>query len=328
MAEERKRMVSTAAAGYPQDLFVLPFDHRGTLEVGLFGIRDREPTPAEVEQLSQYKRIIYEGFLRAIEKGVPQERAAILVDQKYGAAILRDAAQRHVLTCVPVEKSGMEEFDFEYGDEFAAHLAEAAPTFAKALVRYNPERDRQLNERQRERLRLLCQHAQEVGYKFMLELLVPPTDSQLQQVRQDRPAYDLTLRPGLTARAMAEFQGAGVDPDVWKLEGTEEPQAARDLVAQARADGREKVGVIVLGRGEDAERVSHWLTVGAQTQGVIGFAVGRTVFWEPLVAYKEARLTRDEAVARIAEVYLGFYKLFTGVRAKAAAATSGGSATA
>ena len=312
--------MSSSDLRYRRDLFVLPFDHRGSFESGLLGIRGRKATEGEVEQLAAYKRLIYDGFLQAIESGVPPDKAAILVDQKYGDALLADAVTRQVVTCVPLEKSGQEEFDFEYGDDFRARLQDASPTFAKVLVRYNPGGDAQLNERQRQRLHVLSDHTREAGYKFMFELLVPATEAQLQSVGQDKRAYDLRLRPELTARAMGELQGAGVEPVVWKLEGMEEPQAVRDTVAQAQAGGRDGVGIIILGRGENEQRVREWLSAGAQVDGVIGFAVGRTVFWQPLVDYKDGKSSREDAAARIAETYQGLYRLFTESRAKAAAA--------
>ncbi len=156
--------------GYNKDLFILPFDHRSSFEAGLLGIRGRQAEPGEVEKLTAYKRVIYEGFLEALDQGVPVETAAILVDQKYGEELLADANKREITTCTSVEKSGQPEFDFEYGDDFGRHLREASPTFAKVLVRYNPDGDAQMNETQRLRLKVLSDHAHSAGYKFMFEL--------------------------------------------------------------------------------------------------------------------------------------------------------------
>ncbi|MCH7892397.1 MAG: DUF2090 domain-containing protein [Gemmatimonadetes bacterium] len=227
--------MTIAGLGYPKGLFVLPFDHRSSFERGLLGISGRQPDSGEVEQLSAYKRIIYEGLLEALSNGVPKESAAMLVDQKYGARLLAEANALGIVTCAPVEKSGQSEFDFEYGDDFRQHIEKAAPTFTKALVRYNPEGDATANEKQRRRLATLSDYAHSNGYKFMFELLVPATESQAEAVAQDIHAYDLKLRPELTTRPMAELQDVGVEPDVWKLEGTEDPEAARSFVAQARA---------------------------------------------------------------------------------------------
>ncbi len=308
-----------SALGYDKDLFILPFDHRSSFEAGLLGVQGRQADPQEVEQLASYKRVIYEGFLEALEKGVPVGTAAILVDQKYGEELLADANKRGITTCTSVERSGQPEFDFEYGENFTQRLRDTGPTFAKALVRYNPGGDGSVNENQRRRLKVLSDHAHSVGYKFMFELLVPATEGQLESVEQDRQAYDLNLRPELTGRAIAELQQVAVEPDVWKLEGMDDPRAMQDVVAQARAGGRANVGVIVLGRGENEKRVRDWLKIGAQTQGVIGFAVGRTVFWQPLVDYKDGAISRSEAVSRIAGTYQELYQLLIEGRASVAA---------
>lgn len=301
--------------GYGGDLFVLPFDHRSSFEAGLLGIRSRRPNPEEVEVLCGYKRVVYDGFLQALGSGIPSESAAILVDQKYGSEILADANKRGVITCVPVEKSGQAEFDFEYGADYEQRLQEANPTFVKALVRYNPEDDPKVNENQQRRLKVLSDHTHSAGYKFMFELLVPATGPQLESVNQDKYAYDLRLRPEITVKAISDLQKVGIEPDIWKLEGMEDSLALSSTVRQAQAGGREGVGIIVLGRGEDDERVGRWLAVGAQTRGVIGFAVGRTTFWGPLVEYQGGKVSRAVAVSRIAGNYKRLYDLFIKARA-------------
>ena len=311
--------MDASAVGYDKDLFILPFDHRSSFEAGLLGIRGRQADPDEVVKLAAYKRVIYDGFLEALDQAVPVETAAILVDQKYGEELLADANKRGITTCTSVEKSGQPEFDFEYGEDFGQRLRDAAPTFAKTLVRYNPEGDSTINQRQRQRLKVLSDYAHSAGYKFMFELLVPPTDGQLESVGQDPHAYDLNSRPELTVRTIEELQEAGIEPDVWKLEGMDDRDAARSVVTQTRVGGRDKVGIIVLGRGEDDQRVQDWLAIGAQTVGFIGFAVGRTVFWQPLVEYKDGSISRAEAVSRIAGTYQRMYRVFGDARSAAAA---------
>ena len=306
--------MNVSELGYDRDLFILPFDHRSSFEAGLLDIRGRPADPREVEKLSAYKRVIYDGFLEALDRGVPVEHAAILVDQKYGEELLSDANDRGITTCTSVEKSGQPEFDFEYGDDFGQRLKDASPTFAKALVRYNPDGDSVGNENQKRRLKVLSDHAHSIGYKFMFELLVPATEEQMDSVGKDAGAYDLKVRPKLTVRAMQELQEAGVEPDVWKLDGMDDREAASNVVTQARAGGRDKVGIIVLGRGEDDRRVQDWLAIGAQTPGFIGFAVGRTVFWQPLVDFKDGSISRAEAVSRIAGRYQQMHRVFSDAR--------------
>ncbi len=301
--------------GYPQDLFILPFDHRGSFEAGLVGVRDGRVTPEQLRELAAFKRIIYDGFLEAIDSGaVPSDTSAILVDQQYGAEILADAHARGITACTCMEKSGLEEFDFEFGSDFLSRLQDAQAAFGKVLVRYNPEGNPQSNAAQRERLRTACDAVHGIGLKFMFELLVPATGEQLEQAGGVVADYDAKVRPGLMAAALSELQEAGIEPDVWKVEGIDEPAPAQAVSAQARTGGRDNVGLIILGRGEDGAKVDHWLTVGAQTPGFIGFAVGRTTFWQPIVQCKEGVISRAEAVSSVAANYARIYNVFTNAR--------------
>jgi hypothetical protein len=137
--------------GYDRPLYVLPFDHRGSFETGMFGWKGAL-TLEQTAQIAAAKQVIYDGFKAAVAAGVPKDRAGILVDEQFGAAVLRDAAAQGYLTACPAEKSGQEEFDFEYGEDFAKHIEAFHPTFCKVLVRYNPEGDQALNRRQSARL--------------------------------------------------------------------------------------------------------------------------------------------------------------------------------
>ncbi len=290
-------------AQFKEDLFIMPFDHRGSFEQKLFGIQGRSATTSEKAEISSYKRMIYDGFLQAISEGVPREKSGILVDEQFGSEILKDARSAGFKTSSPAEKSGQEEFDFEYGAEFGAHINQFHPTFVKILVRYNPEGDQSLNHRQLERLKKLSDYCLNHDSGLMFELLVVPTKEQLARVGGDCNRYDRELRPSLMLKAMKEIQDAGVEPALWKLEGIESEDQARALVAQARRGGREQVGLIILGRGESEEKVRHWLRVASHVPGFVGFAVGRTIFWEPLKGYREGKWDRKEAVSQIARNY-------------------------
>jgi myo-inositol catabolism protein IolC len=288
--------------GYNKPLYILPFDHRGSFQTGMFGWKGTL-SPEQTAQIATAKRVIYDSLQAAVVGGVAKERAGILVDEQFGAAILRDAAQHGYITCVPAEKSGQDEFDFEYGEDFAQHIEMFNPTFCKVLVRYNPEGDANLNQRQATRLRQLSEFLHHANRKYMFELLVPATPEQLQQVGGDRHRYDLERRPMLMVGAIMALQEAGVEPDVWKIEGLDRRQDCVQVADTARRQGRDDVGCIVLGRGEDEAHVHTWLTTAAGVPGFIGFAVGRTTFWEPLVAWREQKTSREAAVAEIARRY-------------------------
>lgn len=299
--------------GFTHDLFVMPFDHRGSFQEKLFGIKGH-PTPEQTSEIASYKMIIFEGFKKAIAAGVPKDKAGILVDEQFGTEILKQAKAMGVMTACPAEKSGQDEFDFEYGDEFGAHIAKFAPTFVKVLVRYNPEADAEMNKRQAVRLKKLSDYCHKNNNKFMFELLVPATKNQLGRVGNDTARYDHEMRAGLMVNAMKELQNAGVEADIWKLEGLENEADSRKVAAQARVGGRDQVSVIVLGRGENAEKVKLWLTTAAKVPGLIGFAVGRTIFWEPLKAVKDGKMSREQAADQVAKNYKGFCDLWMQAR--------------
>jgi myo-inositol catabolism protein IolC len=295
--------------GYDKPLYVLPFDHRATFSKTMFGW----PGPlneGQTAEIAAVKQIIYDAFKAAVAAGIPRERAGILVDEQFGAAILRDASKQGFITSCPAEKSGQDEFDFEYGADFARHIERFNPSFCKVLVRYNPEGDNEMNRRQAERLKHLSDYLHRSGRFYMFELLVPPAPTQLQRLGNDRKAYDLDLRPALMVQAIEELQDAGVEADVWKIEGIERSEDCRKVVAMARRGGRDKVGCIVLGRGEDDNKVRQWLRTAAGAPGFIGFAVGRTTFWDPLVNFRARKVTREAAVAQIAASYRDWVDLF------------------
>ncbi len=295
--------------GYDRTLYVLPFDHRGSFQSGLFGWK-APLSAAQTAEIAAAKQIIYDGFRVALAAGVRVEKAGILVDEQFGAAILHDARDKGFTTCCPAEKSGQDEFDFEYGEDFGRHIEALGPTFCKVLVRYNPEGDRALNRRQTARLERLSDYLARSNRYFMFELLVPPEKGQLDKFRGDRKAYDLELRPRLMVEAMHELRAGGVEPDLWKIEGLDRRRDCEAMTATAHAGGRDHVGCIVLGRGEDDGKVREWLAVAAPVPGFVGFAVGRTVFWGPLVDWRAGKATREQAVARIAGRYREFVNLF------------------
>ena len=296
--------------GYDHPLYFLPFDHRSSFQSKLFGWKSHL-SGAQSAQIVGAKQIIYDGFKAALSAGVQKDKSGILVDEQFGAAILRNAAANHIVTASPAEKSGQDEFEFEYGEDFAAHIRAFDPTFCKVLVRYNPQAGRSLNRRQADRLRRLSDFlAIENRSRFLFELLVPAEKWQLDQCGGDERAYDLELRPQLMVAAIGELHDAGVEPDIWKVEGLDRREDCALVVAAARAGGRDRVGCIVLGRGENEQKVRDWLKVAAAVQGFIGFAVGRTCFWDALVGWKNKTLTREQAATEIARRYREFVDLF------------------
>ncbi|MFN2526591.1 MAG: 2-deoxy-5-keto-D-gluconate 6-phosphate aldolase domain-containing protein [Actinomycetota bacterium] len=297
------------AGGYTGKLYILAFDHRGSFQKKMLGISGT-PTQEQAETISDAKRVIFEGFLEAIDGGAPRDAVGLLVDEQFGGDIARHAKKEELMFAMPVEKSGQDEFDFDYGDEFGKHIEEFDPTFVKVLVRYNPEGDRSMNERQTGRLKELSDWLHANGRKFLFELLVPAETTQLDSVGGDADRYDKEVRPGLMRRVIQELQDAGVEPDIWKIEGIDQREDCEKIAEQVRGGGRADVACVVLGRGADETAVDHWLRQGADVAGYVGFAIGRTIWWDPLKAHLDGNLGRDEAARQIADNYRRFIEVY------------------
>jgi myo-inositol catabolism protein IolC len=304
---------------YTSPLYILAFDHRGSFQKKLIGIAG-DPSAEEAARISEAKGVIFEGFRQAVADGAPRESAGLLVDEQFGADIARTARGEGYVFAMPVEKSGQDEFDFEYGDAFGEHIEAFDPVFTKVLVRYNPEGDAEMNARQTERLKRLSDWLHEHDRKFLFELLVPAEDHQLEQVGGDSDRYDAELRPELMRRTIVAFQDAGVEADVWKIEGID-TQEDCDLIARtARRDGRDGVICVVLGRGADDAKVDHWLRQGALVEGYAGFAIGRTIWWDALKGFLDGNLEREAAAQQVADNYLRFVRLYDEAAKQAAPA--------
>ena len=169
--------------GYDGRLYILAFDHRDSFQKKMFGI-DGEPTPEQTETIADAKRVIFEGMLSAAARGGDPSTMGVLVDEQFGSDIPQRAREHGLKLARPVEKSGQEEFDFQYGEEFGAHIEADHPDFTKVLVRYNPDGDADMNERQLGRLKRLSDWLADREYKFLFELLVPATDDAAGQRRR------------------------------------------------------------------------------------------------------------------------------------------------
>jgi 5-dehydro-2-deoxygluconokinase len=299
------------ALGYDGKLYILAFDHRGSFQKKMFGI-EGDPTPEETETISDAKHLIFEGMRIASERGVDSQAVGVLVDEQFGGSIPKDAKSDGLKLAMPVEKSGQNEFDFEYGAEFGEHITSYDPDFSKVLVRLNPEGDGETNERQLARLKELADWLHANDRKFLFELLVPAEPHQLEAVDGDEERYDAEVRPELMRRAIEQIQDFGVEVDVWKIEGVETREDNEMLVKQTRTgEGRENVTSVLLGRGASDDKVDHWLREAAPVEGYIGFAIGRSIWWDALKGFLDGKLERDAAAEQIADNYLRFIKVYS-----------------
>jgi myo-inositol catabolism protein IolC len=297
------------ALGYDGKLYILAFDHRGSFQKKMFGI-EGDPTPEETAKITDAKRLIFEGMEIAVERGIDAKASGVLVDEQFGGDVPRLAREHGLSLTMPVEKSGQDEFDFQYGSDFPAHIEKFDPFASKVLVRFNPDGDAEMNDRQLGRLKELADWLHDNGRLFLFELLVPAEEAQLESVGGDTDRYDAELRPELMRRAIEECQNRGIEVDIWKIEGVDTREDAEMLSEQARkGEGRENVKSVLLGRGASDDKVDHWLRQAAPVEGFIGFAIGRSIWWDALKGFLDGG-DRRAAAEQIADNYLRFVKVY------------------
>ena len=237
--------------------------------------------------------------------------AGVLVDEQFGGTIPEDAKKRGLSLTMPAEKSGVNEFQFEFGEDFPAHIEKYDLLATKVLVRYNPDGDAEMNERQTKRLKELADWLHANDKKFLFELLVPAEPAQLESVGGDTDRYDAELRPELMRRVIEHFQNEGVEVDVWKIEGVDTQEDAQMLADQTRkGEGRENVKSVLLGRGASDAKVDQWLQAAAPVEGFIGFAIGRSIWWDALKGFLDGGMSARTPSQKIADNYLRFVKVY------------------
>jgi myo-inositol catabolism protein IolC len=297
--------------GYDGELFILAFDHRGSFVKTFFGI-EGQPSSEETQRIADAKSVVYEGFLRALDRGVLKGSAGVLVDEQFGAGVAQKAKGQEQILAMPVEKSGQNEFDFEYGDDFGAHIERFDPDFSKVLVRYNPEGDGALNARQAAKLKELSEWLHRHDRKFLFELLVPAEQHQLETVGGDAGRFDKELRPHLMRLAIAQLQESGIEPDIWKIEGIDATEDCEQVARQCQMAGRDHVACVVLGRGADTAAVDTWLRAASGVAGYRGFAIGRSIWWNPLKGFVDGSAGRDAVAQQIGANYARFIDVYKG----------------
>lgn len=268
-------------------LFILPFDHRSTFAKDLLGFDYPPKTAAHRRKVSEMKRVVFDGFLLAHNQYEHSEDMGILVDEEFGSSIIAEASKQRIPFAVSVEKSGQLFFQFEHGNAFSKHLTQREPTYAKALIRYDAAQ-REGNKIQNARLKRLNDWCDQHDQKWMLEPLMTGKGSHFSQMKY----------------AIAQMERAGIKPNLWKLEGLTKAKQWKEIFKLAKND------LIILGRGETKKHVEQWVIEAAKSGVVSGFAIGRTIFMKPLEQLRDKKITRKQAVERIAKNYLYFIKLW------------------
>ena len=281
-----------------QPIAVLAFDHR---EQAFSSVR---PAGMSDDEIRRAKELIYEAFRAALAQGLGPVQPGILIDERFGSEIARDAIARGVTVMMPVERAAERVFTFEYGDDYADHLRRLRPNWAKALVHHlptDPEADKAV---QLERLRELSDFLAAENIPFMFELIVgegEPDDNGV-------PGADVEV----LRQSMAEIQDAGIRVSAWKVQGLASTEDAALIAAQA-GGSEHPAPCVVLGAGAPSEVIEHWLDVASATDGFSGFAIGRSIWGEPVTQWLDGKLSRESAIAGIAATYRSHTLRYVGV---------------
>jgi len=292
-------------------VFALAFDHRNSLRRDFMHLTG-EPTPEQHAAMVEAKGVVVDALLAAAPEVSP-DRAVLLIDHEYGGDLVAKAQAGGIGVAMPVEVSGQRELRYLCDGHPDRVITDYGPDYAKVLIRYNPAGDTAMNARQRARLSEFAGWLTGRPQQLMLELLVPPEAGQLAAAGNDRERFDREFRAELTTVAIREIAADGVRPQLWKIEGPESREDAARIAAAVRSVDP-GAACLVLGRGADDAAVRRWLAIAAPTDGFTGFAVGRTLWWDPLREYLDGG-DRDAAVAAVAARYLGLVREYRAVAA-------------
>lgn len=283
-------------------LIILPFDHRSSFSKNILGL-DGKLNNKQKKEIADLKKIIFEAFLSVRKKYKNKNYFGILVDEEYGRPIIRQAQKMKALVCLPVEASGQAQLQFEYGADFGNHIKKIKPDYVKVLVRYNPL-NQETNSKQLKKLKELGIFCRQNNYPVILELLVPPTDSDLKMAKTEIN-YNNKLRLLRTIGAISEIKNV-IKVDIWKLEYFN--RAGWQKIVKATS---KESKIILLGRGEDKREVTVWIKDAAKFKQIIGFAIGRTIFLNELKKYAAGKIKRKAAVSQIASNFDYFVRLWS-----------------
>jgi myo-inositol catabolism protein IolC len=288
-------------------LLILAMDHRDSFARTMFGVTG-PPSDTDLAAMRDAKSLIFEAARQVADAAWTGSQLGVLVDERLGTAVARQAKQDGFVLAMPVEVSGSDQLRFEYGDDFAAHVEAFDPDWVKVLLRFNPDDPDELKQEQTATLRRLHDWVTGSGRRWLLELLVPPTKAQLAAF-DDQAGYDRRDRPELTAQVIAALTAAGIRPGIWKLEGYEDAEGARTVLAAVRdaaEPGSAPSPCIVLGRDAPKAQVDHWLSVAAPLPGYAGFAIGRSIWEDPLADHLAGHADRASTRGAIAARYRHF----------------------
>ena len=166
--------------------------------------------------------------------------------------------------------------------------------FVKVLARHRPEFAASSVREQIDRLLDLQAWCRDHAQPLVLEVVVP-------RATEPEAEFEATGRAPIMAGYIRRAYAAGLVPDYWKLEGTTDAAAAT-LVDRAIAE-HPSPRFLVLGKAAGMDLVERWFAAATSMTTAAGFAIGRTVYFEPATRWLCGELTRDAARAQMTATY-------------------------
>ena len=267
-------------------VYMLAADHRWQWEE----FCDQRSLPRE--RIRDVKRLAADGFRLARDRSAAaRDFGALLIDEQYSSAVIAEALEAGLTVGTPAEKAGAVPLAWAT-EPFPAALTGA---FVKVLARYRADDDPAVLTNQWAMLEALQTWCRGAGKPLVLEVLV---------ARKQEPEHEFEAsgRPILLARFIADAYRRGLTPAFWKIEGTLAPEGARTIDAAIAADPACRQ--IILGKAAELSTIDRWFAACAGSATASGFAIGRSVFWEPSAAFLTGKIGAGEAATAIADTYL------------------------
>jgi 5-dehydro-2-deoxygluconokinase len=267
-------------------VYMLAADHRWQWEE----FCDARSLPRQ--RIPDVKRLAYDAFLLARQRSAAvRDFGALLIDAQYSAGVIAEALKDGVSIGTPAERAGAIPLAWAT-DPFAAALT---GTFVKVLARYRTDDDPGVLAEQWAKLEALQAWCRGAGKPLVLEVLVA-------RKQEPEESFEAAGRPAMLAAFIADAYRRGLTPAFWKIEGTLAPQGAQTIDAAIAA--HRSCRQIILGKAAELSTIDRWFAACAASTTASGFAIGRSVFWEPSVAYLTGAKTADQAAALICDNYL------------------------
>ena len=267
-------------------VYMLAADHRWQWEEWC----DARSIPRQ--RISEVKQLAADGFRLARDRSPRvREFGALLLDEQYSSAVIANARRDGLLVGTPAEKAGA--FPLAWSTEpFERALTGA---FVKVLVRFRPDDADDIREGQWQKLDTLQAWCRRAATPLVVEILVP-------RRQEPEDTFDAVGRPAMLADFIGEAYRRKLTPEFWKIEGTPALEGAR-LIDRAIAT-QPRCRQIILGKAADIATIERWFAAASGSHTAVGFAIGRSVFWDPSTAFLSGTRTAAESAATICANYL------------------------